>query len=366
MKRTGLANLPLHTGKAPFWLFRRMVKLAGVISELIVDEYNQKELLNRISNPYWFQAFSCVIGFDWHSSGTTTTSCGALKESLKDKNLGIFIAGGKGNASRKTPTDIDKFGDSVNINSLKIEKLKYCSRMSAKVDNSLVQDSYQLYHHCFFFTEKSEWAVVQQGINQANKYARRYHWLSDNVFEFVEEPHNAICCNSSHKKVLDMTAKKSDDSRKISLDIVKEKNIEKYFRDIRQKTLMDFFGGEQRFVMQRGHFITDMHRINIQTLKNAYELQPKTYEELVAIKGVGPKTIRALALVASVCYGSDVSWKDPARYSFAHGGKDGIPYPVDRKLYDDNIDLLENSIQNAKLGEKDKIGALKRLAKCRI
>ncbi len=209
MRRIAVINLPLHGGKAPRWLFSRMVKLSSAITEAVVDEYGQNEFIRRISNPYWFQALSCVIGYDFHSSGTTTVTCGALKEVMKNNNIGIFIAGGKGKTSRKTPSEIEEFSENTNLSTSKIERLKYSSKMSAKVDSAVLQDNYQLYHHCFFFTEKGKWAVIQQGMNNINNYARRYHWLSDKIKSFVEQPQNAVCCDVKEDKVLDMSAKQS-------------------------------------------------------------------------------------------------------------------------------------------------------------
>jgi len=362
MQRTGYANLPLHKGKAPPWLFKRMIRLAGAITDTLLLEYNQEEFLRRIANPYWFQAFSCVLGFDWHSSGTTTTTCGALKEALNKHNFGIKVAGGKGRVSRKAPEQIRKIGEDFLISTKKIERLVYSSRMSAKVDNSLVQDDYQLYHHVFLLTEKGKWGVIQQGMNPEHSYARRYHWLSDSVKSFVEEPQEAICCDKRTKNTLNMTAKQSREARKISVDLVKERNLLNYFKKPIQKTIREFSGKKNIILnMPRTHLIKNMNKINLQTLKHAFEYQPSNYEELVAIRGIGPKIIRALALISELIYGAPPSWEDPARYSFAHGGKDGIPYPVDKEVMDESTQVLKNAIKNAKLGEKDKLNAVKRL-----
>ncbi|MCX8146852.1 MAG: DUF763 domain-containing protein [Candidatus Woesearchaeota archaeon] len=370
MQKTGIANLPLHYGNAPRWLFKRMVGLGSEITRAIIFEYGQEEFIKRMSNPYFFQSLGCVLGFDWHSSGLTTTLCGALKEAINNntEELGIYIAGGKGKASKKAPEQIKKAADCFNISTHKAERLIYASKMSAKVDNSLVQDNYQLYHHCFFLTENGKWAVVQQGLNENIGYARRYHWHYENIENnnnFIEEPHSAICSEKKEKDVLDMTAKESKEVREISLDIVNEGNFERYFNDIKQKTLFDFENKTHKPIklwMQRKHNIKDACRINFKTLQKAYEIQPKDYEELVAIEGVGPKTIRSLALIADIIYGKKASWKDPAKFSFAHGGKDGVPYPVDRELYDKSIEILKNAVKNAKIGEKERLWAIKRLA----
>ncbi|MBW2976666.1 DUF763 domain-containing protein [Candidatus Woesearchaeota archaeon] len=360
--RTGVCNLPLHTGSCPKWLFPRMVGLSKAISAVLIGEFGPDEFLSRLANPYWFQALGCVIGFDWHSSGLTTTTLGALKEALNKENLGIYFAGGKGKASRKTLDEIENA--SFGLSSAKIERLKYSSRMSAKVDTCLLQDSYQLYHHSFVFDEKGSWAVIQQGMNAENHYARRYHWLSGNIASFVSEPHNAICGNKKENTVLDMTAKESEESQKISLDLVNDnpKHLEKYTKGPIQKTLGDFNSKEIiKFSMLPRHTIIDMDKRNFESLRKAYEIQPGNYEELVSVKGIGPKTIRSLALVSDLIYGAKASWKDPVKYSFALGGKDKVPYEIDRNHYDKIIGILQSAINNAKLGDNDKLHAIKRL-----
>ncbi|MCD6522598.1 MAG: DUF763 domain-containing protein [Candidatus Diapherotrites archaeon] len=350
--KTGIANLPLHTGKAPRWLFERMVRLSGAISKAIVYEFGTKELLKRFADPFWFQAFSCVLGFDWHSSGTTTTTCGALKVALKNQDIGFFVCGGKGRTSRKTLVEIDASG----LPSKNIEKLKYASRLAAKVDNSCVQDNYMLYHHCFFFDENGNWAVVQQGMNE--NMARRYHWISDNVKHFVE-PNQKIACDIIHENVLDLTAKDSREVRKTSVDIVNDNplHLKKYFSG--QMTLTNF----EQLNMPTHHPVLsmDISKRGWDTLKKAYEFQPKNYEELVSLRGIGPKTLRALALISELIYGEKASWRDPVKYSFAHGGKDGFPYPVDRKTYDKSIAILEAGVEGANISSEERRYAIKRL-----
>jgi len=357
--RTGTVSLPLHGGKAPAWLFKRMVKLAGGITEALVYEYGHDEFLKRISDPYWFQAFSCVLGFDWHSSGTTTTTCGALKMALSPREHGITVAGGKGAVSRKAPDEIEKNGEIFSLSTDRIERLKYSSRMAAKVDNSCIQDGYQLYHHCFFFTEKGDWAVVQQGMN--TDYARRYHWLSDSMKNFIE-PKNGICCDRKETNVLDMTAGESESCRRISLDLIKDnpEHLRKYLKPSKQRMLADF---ETGFGLPSRHPVLDIDisERGMEVLKRAYELQPKNYEELVSLGGMGPKKIRALALISDLVYGSAPSWRDPVKYSFTHGGKDGFPYPVDREVYDNSIQVLQESLDSARIDKKERYDAIKRL-----
>ena len=363
--KTGTANLPLHGGSAPPWLFKRMCLLAGEIVETLICEHGHEEFLRRISDPYWFQAFSCVLGFDWHSSGTTTVTTGALKMALSPERHGIAVAGGKGKTSTKTPSDIQRLGDTFSFSTDKVAELVRASRMSAKVDNALVQDGYQLYHHAFIFTEKGEWAVVQQGMNDS--YARRYHWLSDQVKSFVDEPHSAICSQRQEQIVLDLTAAESSENRKATLDIVRDGPS--HLRSFRaQRSLLDYGdispAPTPELNMPRRHeliALLDIGKAGRKALELAYEIQPSSYEELVALRGLGPKRIRALALISELIYGASPSWKDPAKFSFAHGGKDGTPFPVDRTTYDSTIQTLHESIEEAKLEKKDMYNAIKRL-----
>ncbi|MBI4650227.1 DUF763 domain-containing protein [Candidatus Desantisbacteria bacterium] len=352
MTKTGTANLPLHYGNAPAWLFTKMRALSREIITLIVSDFGPEEFLKRMSDPFWFQAFGCVLGFDWHSSGLTTTVCGAIKESIRgiEKELGVFVAGGKGKTSRKTPSEIELWSEKLSINPL---KLVYASRMSAKVDNSAVQDGYQLYHHTFLFTKKGNWAVVQQGMNDINKWARRYHWFSEDVLDFVCEPHSAIC-SDKRGETLNMVAKKSEEARIISTDAAKE-NPEKLAKEIDKIINLELPGRHP--ILQKDINSKYLQKIFLTT----YEKQPENFEDLLGIEGVGPKTIRALALISEIIYGKSPSFEDPARYSFAHGGKDGFPYPVDRKNYDNSIEYLRKAITLAKIGQSDKIHALKRL-----
>ncbi|MEM5778126.1 MAG: DUF763 domain-containing protein [Candidatus Aenigmatarchaeota archaeon] len=339
--KTGVADLPLHWGTCPKWLFERMVKLSKAISEIIILEYGKDEFLRRISDPFWFQALSCALGYDWNSSGTTTVTCGALKTALKPEENGIAVLGGKGKASRKTPEEIEKLENVFSLSTDKIEKLKYASRLAAKIDNNCIQSGFVLYHHSFFVTENGKWAVIQQGLRNDIGYARRYHWLSERVKSFVVEPHLAICCDYKGK-ALNMVAKESEECRKACVDLVKENpiHLKKYL------------------VLDKKHEI-DLK--NYKSLINAYEFQPKNYEELVALKGFGAKSIRALALLSDLIYGAEPSWRDPVKFSFAFGGKDGHPRPVERNLMDKSIEILKNAIENAKIGNKEKIEAIKRL-----
>jgi hypothetical protein len=352
--RTGIANLPLHGGKAPRWLFDRMVKLSREITTVIVSDYGADEMLRRLSDPHWFQAFGCVLGFDWHSSGVTTTLCGALKEGIKgiERDLGLFVAGGKGKTSRKTPAEVREWAELI---SLDADPLVYASKMAAKVDSAAVQDGYQLYHHTFLFTGTGSWGVVQQGMNDANHYARRYHWLSQTVSCFVNEPHSAIASDGRGQAVLNLVAAESDPVRILIPRVVREEKPEKLLAELK---------GIKTLTMPAHHYLdtADLHPDSIsRILLSTYERQPEDFETLLGLEGVGAKTIRALSLISELIYGVPPSYRDPARYSFAHGGKDGIPYPVDRAVYDQSISVLSRAISKAKLGLSDKKDAVLRL-----
>ncbi|OGO32196.1 MAG: hypothetical protein A2Z29_00155 [Chloroflexi bacterium RBG_16_56_11] len=356
-RRTGFANLPLHYGKAPRWLFERMVPLAREITIAIVSEYGPAEMLRRLSHPYWFQAFGCVLGFDWHSSGVTTTLCGALKEGLKgiETDLGLFVAGGKGKASRQTPAEIADWGEKI---SLDPAPLVYSSRMAAKVDSAAIQDGYQIYHHSFVFTAKGEWTVVQQGMNETNHYARRYHWLGETVADFVNEPHAAIL-SEARGETLNLTAAESAPARTTITSIATEETPEKVLAELRKLKTLDLPARHQIMT-------SDLHPDSLKKIiLSAYERQPEDFERLLGLPGVGARTIRALSLISELIHGVVPSYRDPARYSFAHGGKDGIPYPVDRKTYDRSIELLSRAISEARLGLSDKQQAFNRLNRIR-
>lgn len=368
MKRTGEAILPLHGGKVPSWLVSRMKKLARGIVAVIVNEYGSDELLTRLANPIWFQALGCVIGHDWHSSGVTTVVTGILREVLEPKEFGVAVAGGKGSRSRKALGDLEDIGNIYELSEGQVESLKYASRMSAKVDNTLIQAGYQLYHHAFFVNEEGKWAVVQQGMCPDDRTARRYHWLSDNVRSFVEEPHEGIVCDVIKDSVLNMTSKEATECQKVSIELVKEgvrrvKNDLLSLRPLYQRTLDEWVKGEVALESHVIHVLKMPRKIDWDALKTAYETQPETYEELVAIRGMGPATVRALALISEMIYGVSANWKDPVKYSFAVGGKDGVPFPVNRRVYDESITFLQHAIDEAKLGNDEKAKALRGLMK---
>ncbi len=370
MVRTGVAHLPLHPGKAPRWLFQKMVALSKGITELLIYEYGQDEFLRRMSDPFWFQALSCVLGYDWHSSGTTTVTCGALKEAINPQECGVAIAGGKGTASRNTLSDIETYAEKYNLSTSLINELQYSSRMTAKVDSTAIQDGYNLYHHVFIFSETGRWVVIQQGLNNETSYARRYHWFSDAVEDFVYEPHTAIIGATRQVKVLNMTAKQSQSTQKISVDLVNDNPLHlkqdwaELTRPVHQRTLDNWRTAPcDRKPLD---FLYMPRDINWQKMKELYDIQPKNYEELIALRGVGPRTVRALALISDLIYGEKPSWEDPIRYTFAHGGKDGVPHPVDVSTYQNSIESIEHAVRHAKIGASERLDALKRLKKAAL
>ncbi len=329
-----------------------MTKLAAEVVELVVLEEGVDGFFRRISDPCWFQAFGCVLGFDWHSSGVTTTTCGAIKEGLRGREtaLGLFAAGGKGNASRRTPSDIAAWCDKTGTAAA---PLVAASRASAKVDSAAVQDGYQIYHHAFFFDRDGAWAVVQQGMNDETGMARRYHWMSSALEDFVCEPHAAICCDH-RAPTLNLVARANSATREAAAELAREKPI----RVVAELTRLRHLSLPKRHDIRAIDIAPD--RLGA-ILTKTYEAHAATFQELLMLPGIGAKTLRALALVAELVYGATPSYEDPARFGFAHGGKDGIPFPVDRPIYDDTIELLARAVRRAKLGDTAEIGTLRRL-----
>ena len=367
MQRTGAAKLPLHYGKAPRYLIVRMQRMAREIVSIIVEEYGTDELLTRISDPFWFQALGCALGYDWHSSGVTTVITGVLKQSIIPDEHGLAVCGGKGKASRLAPQEIQDAGQKFGFSDDKIDSLRYASRMTAKVDNTAIQAGYQLYHHAFFMGQNNKWAVVQQGMCAEDRTARRYHWLSEKTQRFIVEPHNAIVGETRRDAVLNMTAKESEGSRKASVDLAKEptRRLMRMVVSTRpefQKSLTDWMPDELTSSQKRVPENLFMPwNINWKAMEKVYEFQPSNYEELLGFRGVGPATVRGLALIAELIYGDKPSWKDPVKYSFAYGGKDGVPFPVDRRAMDESIQILRQTVQEARIGDKEKIRSLQRL-----
>jgi uncharacterized protein len=349
MKRSGSADLPLHYGYVPKWLYERMAKLGLAITEAIVGEYGKKEFLSRMSDPFWFQSFGAVMGMDWHSSGITTSVMGALKRAVNphSKELGIYICGGKGKFSKQAPQELIGVGEQTGLNA---DELVRHSKLSAKVDNSAIQDGFQLYTHNFIVSNEGDWSVVQQGMREGDSMARRYHWHSALVQSFVEEPHAAIC-GTNQGQILNLTAMEAGGSRNGILSISQEKP-ELMMQEIQQLVMPSHHDVRSKDV--------DLRRLG-SILWLAHEAQPKDFEDLLLLEGVGPRTVQSLALVSEVIHGTPSRFKDPARFSFAHGGKDGHPFPVPTKTYDEVISTLQKAVYKAKIGQTEKTDALKKL-----
>ena len=393
----GIATFTLDSGKCPKWLFERMVKLGREIMQVLIAEYGPDEFIKRIADPVWFQSLGTVLAFDWNASGLTTILTAALKEAIRgqERQFGVFICGGKGKTSLKTPDQIADWGERLSLPDGYASSLVYNSKMSAKVDSALIQDGFDIYHHAFFFSRNGAWAVVQQGMNKVKKSARRYHWFSENAKDLIVEPHSGIVSDPLRKVVptLNMTSKLSDPNRKTTIEIVgggKYYNLMKDIQVLRnhsshlskmismkitkdgtaigqgetnpdQLTLLELAPREFRV---HPVITEDFSRSKYleKILWKVCDTQPGNYEKLLAMEGVGPKTIRALSLVSEVIYGSEASYTDPARYSFAHGGKDATPYPVDRRTYDQSISILKKAVEKSHMNYTDKRGALNRLS----
>ncbi len=349
MKRSGSADLPLHGGFVPVWLAERMAKLGLAIVENILVDYGKDDLLRRLSDPFWFQSMGAVMGMDWHSSGITTSVLGALKRSVNphSKELGIYICGGKGNHSRKTPEELLRIGERTGLDG---NYLVRCSKLAAKVDNTAIQDGFQLYLHSFIVSDTGKWTVIQQGMSDATGTARRYHWHSESLTSFVNDPHTSIYGKNTGY-ILNMTDKQADSSRNGVMQIASEKP-EYMLKEI------------SKLVLPSHHDVRaedlDLKRLGA-ILWLAQEKQPKDFEDLLLLQGLGPRTLQSLALVSEVIHGTPSRFKDPARFSFAHGGKDGHPFPVPTKVYDETIGVLQTAVYKAKLGNNEKNEAIKRL-----
>jgi hypothetical protein len=364
LKRIGTAELGLHFGRAPSWLTSKMINLAREILAILVNDLGKDEALRRLADPFWFQALANTLAYDWDSSGTTTVVCGVLKNALIKEELGIAVAGGKGRTSRRTPEELLKIGEQFSFSTSKIESLRYSSRMTAKVDSTAIQDGYRLYHHTFIVSDNGKWAVIQQGMNTNTKMARRYHWLSDCTDKFLVEPHEGIVGSKAENQVLDMTANSSEECRKTSTDLVNDnpKRLQRIFKSCRvkgQSPLTPWIPD----LKEEKEIVMDVYasRPNWKALERAYEIHPMDYEEFLSIRGIGPATVRGLAIISDLVYGSEPSWKDPVKYTFAFGGKDGIPFPVNRNAMDEAIEILETAVDQSRLGEEDKLRTIHRL-----
>lgn len=394
-KRTGVADLPLHTGTVPKWLADRMRDLGRLIAESIVENYGKKEFLVRLSDPLWFQSFGAVMGMDWHSSGITTSVMYALKRGLNPiaRDLGIYVCGGRGKYSRETPNELMMIADKTGVDG---NYLKRTSSLCAKVDNTAVQDGFQLYQHNFIITDEGDWAVVQQGMNVDARAARRYHWCSSNLRSFVEEPHAGVV-GENRGQILNLTHQEARDTRSSILELAHE-NPDRMMREIRQivapnasiikPAQLDLFEPPRDIVVasdglpvrsvrdpillnsSRDCIMPTRHEVHAEdvdlkrlggVLATAYESDPKDFESLLLTPGLGPRTLQSLTLVSEVINGTPSRFRDPARYSFAHGGKDGHPFPVPCHVYDESIRVLGTAIEKAKIGDREKLECLNRL-----
>lgn len=349
MKRSGFADLPLHGGRVPPWLAQRMEQMGAAIVESIVLHYGSREVLSRISDPCWFQAFGCVMGMDWHSSGITTSVLGALKRALnpRAKDLGIYVCGGRGKQFRKTPEELLAIADRETLDGAALVKT---SRLTARIDNNAIADGFQIYLHGFLVTPGGDWAVVQQGMNQRTGQARRYHWHSASVHDFTCEPHTGIV-GEQEGEILNLVDHRAKPAQNALLTIAAQAP-DTTLRDIRT------------LAMPRRHDVRrediDLKRLGA-VLAVSYERQLRDFASLLLLENLGPRTLQSLALVAEVIHGAPVRFSDPARFSFAHGGKDGHPFPVPLKTYDESLSVLRRSLDAAKIGDTEKTNGLKRL-----
>src|SRR5580704_10713736 len=366
-RRTGSADLPLHGGRVPPWLTTRMSSLGAIITQAIVHHYGRDEFLQRLSHPFWFQSFGAVMGMDWHSSGITTIVIGALKRGLEPlaQELGIHVCGGRGQHSRKTPDELRRLGERIGFDGAGLTR---ASRLVAKVDSAAVQDGFELYLHGFFVADDGKWTVVQQGMNDAKRQARRYHWHSQTAKDFVEEPHSAID-GPGQGEIINLTDRRAQTSRAAQLELLSELGPDRIVSEFEALT-----GSQQKQQARQGvlpHLIMPAHhdvrakdvytRRLHGTLAAAAERGPLDFPELLLTPGVGARTVRSLAMVAEVVHGAPYRFGDPARFSLAHGGKDRHPYPVPIKVYDETIRVLKSAVQKAKLGRGEEMQALQRL-----
>jgi uncharacterized protein len=349
MRRSGIADLPLHRGRVPPWLAERMTKMGTAITEIVIDHYGPAGFLTRLSDPFWFQALGAVMGMDWHSSGITTSVMGALKYGLTTRahELGVYVCGGRGRFSRNTPHELRTIAERRGFDG---ETLVRASRLTARIDNNAIADGFQIYLHSFIVTATGEWAVVQQGLNDTTGMARRYHWHSASVRDFVAEPHSGIV-GTPQGIIMNLVDTEAKLAQNALLDIARAKP---------EETLRS-----ARHLCMPAHHELRAHSIDLKrlgaVLAIAYERDLRQFAELLLLENLGPRTLQSLALIAEVIHGAPTRFSDPARYAFAHGGKDGHPFPVPLKTYDESLDHLRNALDRAKLGDREKLDGLRRL-----
>jgi hypothetical protein len=368
-RRAGSADLPLHRGRVPKWLAERMTRLGAVMSQAIVQHYGRDELLRRLSHPFWFQSFGAVMGMDWHSSGITTSVIGALKRGLEplQSELGLHVCGGRGSHSRQTPQELVAIGERIGFDGAALART---SRLVAKVDSAAVQDGFDLYLHGFIVADDGKWVVVQQGMNGERRQARRYHWLSEGLKSFVDEPHAAI---EGHARgnIVNLTDHRADPSRRRQLDVLGlgPDRIARELAILERESAAVPPGDKQQsllpyLVLPSHHDVRPYDVITRRlhgNLAAAADRAPTDFSELLLTPGVGARTVQALAMVAEVIHGAPYRFSDPARFSLAHGGKDGHPFPVPLKVYDETITVLKAAVHNARLGQDEKLEAIRRL-----
>jgi uncharacterized protein len=361
--RSGTAILPLHGGRVPAWLATRMSSLGAVVAQAITHHYGRDEFLRRLSHPFWFQSFGAVMGMDWHSSGITTSMIGALKRGLGplSSELGIHVCGGRGQHSRKTPDELRGLSERIGFDG---DRLTRASRLVAKVDSAAIQDGFDLYLHGFIVTDDGKWTVVQQGMNGVSKRARRYHWHSEDLTNFVDQPHSAID-GRSQGEIVNLTDKRAVASRSAQLQLLADRGPDGIVSEFRS------LSGDEPLQATLPHLVMPAHhdvrpgdvfvRRLQSTLAAAAERGPADFSELLLTPGVGARTVQSLAMVAEVVHGAPYRFQDPARFSLAHGGKDRHPFPVPVKVYDETIRVMKSAIHKAKLGRDEEMQALKRV-----
>ena len=349
MKRSGTADLPLHGGRVPPWLATRMTELGTAIAEQVIRNYGQSEFLARLSDPFWFQAYGAVMGMDWHSSGITTSVLGALKRGMNPRSseLGLMVCGGRGRHSVRTPDELRAFSQKTGLDG---DTLARTSRLTARIDNNAVADGFQLYLHSFVITQSGEWAVVQQGMNPDSRLARRYHWHSISVRDFVSAPHTAIV-GQPQGEILNLVDARAKKAQGALLTIAKE-------------PVTSSLNEARKLIMPIHHDVrakdVDVKRLGA-VLAVAHEQNLRDFASLLLVEGLGPRTLQSLALIAEIVHGAPTRFSDPARFSFAHGGKDGHPFPVPLKTYDESLRILRSSLEAARLGHVEKVEGFRRL-----
>jgi uncharacterized protein len=349
MKRSGVADLPLHGGRVPQWLAQRMTKLGTAITETIVHDYGRSAFLSRLSDPFWFQSLGAVMGMDWHSSGITTSVMGALKRGLGPRadELGLYVCGGRGRFSRNTPSELRALADRRGFDG---EALVRTSRLTARVDNNAIADGFQIYLHNFVLSADGDWAVVQQGLNDRTGLARRYHWHSAAVSDFVSQPHTGIV-GENQGMIMNLVDAEAGPTQNALLDVVHERP---------EKAL-----GVARYLRMPHHHPVRKENVDLKrlgaVLAVAYDRDLHNFAELLLLENLGPRTLQSLALVAEVVHGTPTRFSDPARFSFAHGGKDRHPFPVPLKTYDESLNFLRTSLDKAKVGDQEKLDGFRRL-----